>query len=202
LEVPNTVSYYGVDSYPLGTSFAEWTAKWWKWVYSIPKTNNPITDPTGELCSTNQHGQVWFLGGKPADEQPDLPFRRCCIPSNVSVLFPVINCEANRIEYPMLSDNELVENVVEHMKLITKRECYVNGVPVPIQRVQSKPIVFDLEITRDNVFGLEAGFTIASADGYWVFLKPLMRGNYHVSFSGACSAGKRKSGADYQLKVI
>lgn len=102
----------------------------------------------------------------------------------------------------MLSDNELIENVVEHMELISKRECYINGVPVPIQRVRSTPVVFDLEVTNDNVFGLEAGFTKASADGYWVFLKPLTKGDYFVSFSGACSAGKRKSGAEYKLKVI
>lgn len=197
------VEYYTAASTPLNRSFGEWTVKWWQWVYSIPRDNNPITDPTGELCGVRQSGQVWFLGGKPADANSNIPSRICCIPTDVSLLFPVINCEANRIEFPQLSDEELVENVIEHMRLITKKECYVNGTQIPIHRVKSDPTIFDLEITSDNVFGLQTGgLTKASADGYWIFLKPLRKGNYLISFAGSCSGGIRKSGAEYHLKVI
>jgi hypothetical protein len=203
LEIHSTVGYYTAESAMLESSFAEWTVKWWQWVYSIPKTNNPITDSTGELSEVGQSGEVWFLGGKPADTSSKLPIRNCCIPSDVSILFPVINCEANQIEFPLFSDRELVEYVTEHMRLITKKECYVNGIQVSIQHVRSEPLIFDIEITNDNVFDLQTGgHTKASADGYWVFLKPLRRGNYLISFSGSCSGGIRKSGAEYHIKVI
>lgn len=198
-----SIEYYSSDSRPLGKSFAEWTVKWWQWVYSIPRDKNPITDSTGELCDVGQSGEVWFLGGKPADKSSKLPVRNCYIPKGLSILFPVINCEANQIEFPQLDDDGLIENVITHMKLISSKVCYVNGIQIPVQHVKSEPVIFDIEITYDNVFGLRrAGRTMASADGYWVFLKPLREGDYFVTFSGSCSGGIRKSGAEYHLKVV
>lgn len=29
------------QSKPYGISYAEWTSKWWKWAYSVPKNINP-----------------------------------------------------------------------------------------------------------------------------------------------------------------
>jgi hypothetical protein len=203
LEDNNPIEYYSADSRPLGKSFAEWTVKWWQWVYSIPRPKNPITDTTGKLCEIGQTGEIWFLGGKPADKSSYLPVRNCAVPSGLPILFPVINCEANQIEFPLLDNTGLIENVTTHMKLIRSKVCYINGTQIPVQHVRSEPIIFDIEITYDNVFGLErAGKTRASADGYWVFLKPLRKGNYFVNFSGSCSSGIRRSGAEYHLEIV
>jgi hypothetical protein len=203
LEDDNPIEYYSADSKVLGNSFAEWTVKWWKWVYSIPKDENPISDSTGELSEVGQPGEVWFLGGKPADKSCEVPVRNCKIRSGLPILFPVINCEANKIEFPLLDDKGLIENVTTHMKLIRSKVCYINGTQIPVQHVRSEPIIFDIVVTHDNVFGLEgAGRTTASADGYWVFLKRLKKGNYLVNFSGSCSGGVRRSGAEYHLEVL
>ena len=35
------------DSNPYGFSYSDWTVRWWKWVLSIPKETNPISDITG-----------------------------------------------------------------------------------------------------------------------------------------------------------
>ncbi len=203
MKVSTSLRYYTADSKPLGRTFGNWTVKWWTWVYSLQRPENPIADETGELCNSGQSGKVWFLGGKPADKSLHLPVRTCTIPSDVSLLFPVINCEANLIEFPELTLDGLKNNVLEHMELIRHKECSVNGSLVPIQRVKSDPALFDLRVSEDNVFGLNgSGNTIASADGYWVFLEPLEKGNCVIKFSGSCSGGIRKSGAEYHIDVV
>jgi hypothetical protein len=201
-EMNRCFDYYIADSKPVNKSFGEWTVKWWQWAYSLPKYENPLTDSTGEFSSVGQSGEVWFLAGKPADMSNEMPIRKCLIPKNKSLLFPVMNCEANQIEFPDLSEKGLIENVATHMQLIAKKECYLDGVQMSVQRVRSNPTIFDLYITRDNVFGLQCGgHTRASADGFWVFLKPLEKGQHYIKFSGSCSGGIRKSGAEYHISV-
>src|SRR3954471_18333499 len=43
---------------------SELTAKWWRWVYSIPASENPLTDETGAFADTDQpFEKVFFLVG-------------------------------------------------------------------------------------------------------------------------------------------
>jgi hypothetical protein len=35
-------------------NFAELTAKWWEWVFSIPVSENPLFDETGEFADNQQ----------------------------------------------------------------------------------------------------------------------------------------------------
>jgi hypothetical protein len=39
------------------------SAEWWQWALSIPPSENPLADTTGEKCMVGQHGSVWFLAG-------------------------------------------------------------------------------------------------------------------------------------------
>jgi hypothetical protein len=48
---------------PFGFSFAEWAIKWWQWLLSIPKENNPAIDNNRTNCHVQQQGPVWFLAG-------------------------------------------------------------------------------------------------------------------------------------------
>ena len=34
-------------------TYAEWTAKWWQWAYSIPKNLHPAYDDTGKFCKVS-----------------------------------------------------------------------------------------------------------------------------------------------------
>jgi hypothetical protein len=85
---------------------------------------------------------------------------------------------------------------------IVLKECFVNGERIPAQRVMSEPQVFELEIKKVNVVDAPAGLTRASADGYWVFLKPLPVGKYEITFRGSCEFGRLYSGASYNLQVV
>ena len=40
---------------------------------------------------------------------------------------------------------------------IIKKECYVDGKLIPAQRIKSDPIIFDLNMVKDNLFKEEGG---------------------------------------------
>ena len=56
-------SVFPADFKPYGLTYGDWTAKFWQWLHSIPKPDNPAADPTGKNCALKQIGPVWFLPG-------------------------------------------------------------------------------------------------------------------------------------------
>lgn len=198
------IDFYSADSCPYGLTYGRWTVEWWRWFLKTPKSTNPILDDSGKFASVNQPNRnVWFLGGKVGDESLSFPKRFCKIPSSYSILFPVINCEANPLECPELTTSkQLREKVESDENTIISKYCKVDGNFVPVQRIKSDPNIFHLKIDRDNAYDVaEGGETFAAADGYWVFLRPLPVGEHEVSFRGSCEYGKLNSGADYQLQI-
>src|SRR6266404_1942081 len=39
------------------------TGEWWQWALSIPASQNPLLDTTGDKCMVGQRGPIWFLAG-------------------------------------------------------------------------------------------------------------------------------------------
>jgi len=202
--VSEDIVWFDSDSFPYGLSYGQWTVRWWNWFLLTPKSINPIIDPSGEFASVNQPPQdVWFLSGKIADENEYMPTRFCRIPSERSILFPIINCEANPLEYPELkSEQALIDKVTADENTIIEKVCFLDGKSIPAQRVKSDPFIFELSITDDNVINLpKGGKTIAHGDGYWVFLKKISPGEHLISFRGSCENGRLRSGASYNITV-
>lgn len=197
------ISWYTSESYPYGLSYGEWTVKWWQWLLSTPKACNPLIDQSGENADINQPNEhVWFLAGKLGSEDKNFPLRNCNIPVGRSILFPVINCEANLIEFPELKTKEaLIDHVVNDENTIVEKTCILSDMPIDVQRVKSDPEIFEVSLNNDNIYNVNGGNTIASADGYWVFLRPPPRGEYELSFRGSCENGRLCSGANYKLKI-
>jgi hypothetical protein len=197
------VEFFTSNSTPYGHTYGYWTVKWWQWFLLTPRSIHPILDASGKYAHINQPStNVWFLGGKVVDGERNIPNRSCRIPHDRSILFPVINCEANSLEYPELrTAQDLIERVKRDEDSIVKKECYVNGKIMSVQRIKSDPLVFQLDIHEDNAVNIKGGSTSASADGYWVFLKPLPAGKYIISFTGSCEYGKLHSGANYHLEI-
>lgn len=198
------VSFYNAESVPYGETYGHWTVKWWQWALSIPKSINPLVDRTGEYSHINQPSKdVWFLAGNLADESMNLPNRFSRIPSGRSILIPVINCEANPLEYPELkTERDIIERVKSDEDTIVRRECSVNGKGISAQRIKSDPLIFELRINEDNPINVTGGTVHASADGFWVFLRPLSIGEHTISFRGSCEFGKLNSGANYRLEIL
>jgi hypothetical protein len=70
------IELFQPDSKPYGLSYADWTARWWQWAYSIPKDVNPSYNDTGKYCAEGQSGPLWFLTGTykhPVDRYCTIP---------------------------------------------------------------------------------------------------------------------------------
>jgi hypothetical protein len=53
---------YHIDSRPSGQSYSAWFATWWKWICSLPKSEHPMFDKTGEIINKIQpQKNVFFL---------------------------------------------------------------------------------------------------------------------------------------------
>lgn len=195
--------YFTLNDKPYGLTYGHWTIKWWQWVWSIPDSTNPLRDDNGKNANLNQPDKnVWFLAGTWATEKMiKVPNREVTIPSNRSILFPVINCEANPIEYPYLkTDEDIINHVVNDENTIVLKEAYINNIPIPSQRIRSDPILFPLKIPDKNNNNIHID-TKASADGFWIFLKPLPAGDYKIKFNGACEMGRLSTGANYNVTI-
>jgi hypothetical protein len=109
----------------------------------------------------------------------------------------------NPLEKPELREQtDLISHVIQDIDDIIIRYAIVDSIRVPVYRIRSDPLIFSLTINKetDNMTFL-GETTYAVADGYWVFLRPLPKGNHHIYFQGACAGGLRYAAADYNILV-
>jgi hypothetical protein len=200
-KIRRVFEHFTPDSCPYGLTYGQWTVKWWQWLASIPADINPAADIDGKNASVGQEDpHVWFLAGTLGGKAVS---RSCKVPYGKAVLFPVINYEVNPLEkQELISESELIADASRDEDDVLRLWAEINGESIPIFRVRSDPPLFSLTIPTDNPFNSPSGTTTkATSDGYWVFLKPLDRGNYNLCFNGACSAGIRNVSAIYHLEV-
>src|SRR5262245_48166529 len=89
---------------PVGSSYGEWSAHWWQWLYQTPVNINPEFSPPGSPsspapvdCSSGQSGHVWFIGGtfQPTSSNPTVSradvYRTCNVPTGTFLFFPILN---------------------------------------------------------------------------------------------------------------
>jgi hypothetical protein len=194
----NGLELFAVNSRPFGRTYAEWTAKWWQWVLSIAKTENPLVDYTGRNCANNQSGPVWFLAGTlkgPAE-------RSCIIPADKAILFPVINVEASVAEGDGTTDEELAARAKFEMDQITDMRAMISGTNVnELKQYRIQSPSFNVTLPTDNVLALPAQMTKMISEGYWLFLKLLQPGKYDLNSFGSCLAGRIKIGVSYHLTI-
>ena len=109
----------------------------------------------------------------------------------------------NPVEYPYLKTNDdIINHVIRDENTIVLKEAFINDTAIPIQRVSSDPILFPLQvIDKKNDNDNKYMDTQASADGYWVFLKPLPKGAYKINFRGACELGRLNTASNYRLLI-
>src|SRR5262252_70207 len=77
------------SSAPFGKFYGEWGAEWWQWVLSIPVSDNPFLDETGEKCVVGQRGPVWFLTG--VLNISGTAIRTCSVPEGTALFVPIAN---------------------------------------------------------------------------------------------------------------
>jgi hypothetical protein len=188
---------YGRSSMPFGLSWEQWAIKWWNWIFSIPEINSPLVDLTGEKCSINQSGPVWFLAGTPGGSAE----RSCSIPAGKAVMFPIINVECNSVK-DSNEEGELIRCVKSDVDTIRFFDAAIDGILIHrLQRYRVCTPVFSVELPAENILGVIAGNIRVISDGYYLLLKPMESGTHLIQFGGSCLAGTVHVGATWQLII-
>ena len=181
-----------------GKTYADWSVKWWQWVFSLPATNSPILD-TGDDCSAGQSGPVWFLAGAFVGTTNA---RSCTIPAGLALFFPIANGWNDNTDcpsYDAFSVEELVGLATGFVDSASGMSCTIDGVPVKglddpmTSPYRVGPQVFSYTLaSTDNIlanhFGLACipnGIMVATAaeDGVYLLLAPLSAGQHIIQFT-------------------
>jgi len=169
-----------IHSNAFGKTYGEWAAEWWKWALSFPLNVNPLFDETGEFQDQGQSGQVWFLGSSVGFGEW---VRECEVPAGKAIFFPI-----TQVVFWAPEDGEAEEELRARanasMDGVTTLECTVDGVLLEnLFDYRAESPAFTIPDTLLIDIGYPPGDRFpAVADGYWILLAPLSRGEHEIHF--------------------
>ena len=199
-------------THPFGKSYGEWSAAWWKQAYASPVTpGSPFA--TGAVnCTQLGQGNVVFLVGTTPASGP-VASRSCDVPAGTALLIPLIDAECSlaidkAVTYParLRCARDLMD-AVDRRSLLLHIGLHGSGLgitapPVLLSlfRVDSPP--FTWTSVDGNAFGVDP-YTDnpAAANGFFVMLAGLPRGQWDVSLGGAAPSLGFSTQANYVLTV-
>jgi hypothetical protein len=169
---------YSPDSKPFGSSYADWTAKFWQWYLKIPNSQHPFGDSTGVRCGVMQNGPVWFLVGSAGKVE-----RNCTIPSDKAILIPVINMECSYSESPDLKDKKGLTDCAITGNNGAKISASVDNHPiVDLDKYRVATDIFNVTYANDPVTPTNSNVSQAVSDGWYLFLEPMKPGQHEIKF--------------------
>jgi len=187
--------------------FGQWTAEWWQWVLSLPVSDNPLFDETGERAATAQpNKKVFYLVG--VVNLSGTAERTITIPEGTPLFGPVVNSENDNVfNDPPLTVPVLRQQVTD---LIDTSSGFLilDGQEMTadlVHRVQS-PVFSYVLPAEDNIyqfFGVDVSGRIkpAISDGYWFYIPPLSRGEHTLHFHGVIP-GSLELDIIYHINVV
>ncbi len=190
---------YGVEiipptATPLGRTYAEWSAEWWRWMWSAPADVNPGLDPTGEFASWMQTGPVWFLAPAFYGQWE----RHVTIPNGTMVFIDLAGYFVSYAQGDGATEAELRAAATQFIDgVVSNVVLEVDGVRlqhVEDFRFASPPGLIDYSVPDDNVFqafgyDIPAGdYQDATAEGYYAMLPPLCPGHHTIFLSAEFGA--------------
>ncbi len=169
-----------IGSNAYGRSYGEWTAEWWKWITAIPFAENPMFDETGDFCDIGQPGEVWFLASTFGFGEW---VRECEVPAGKALFFPIVPA-VFWVPEDGLTEAAVRAGANAAMDGVTTLECTVDGVPLEdLFDYRAESPAFTLPDTLLVDFGFDPGDRFpAVADGFWILLAPLSRGEHEIHF--------------------
>jgi hypothetical protein len=188
LEGSSSIRIFPLDSKPYGLSYAEHAQNFWKWILSIPASDTPIDDITGEKCTvgqSNTNSSVFYLV-----EGEGKVERRCTVPAGKGLLIPIMDVEISDKESPGLSVEELTnaaksdQNGVNSLYLKIDNNEYTYDDLLKYRLPQ--PTVFQVTFPDKGIFGVtKGGSSTVAADGFYILTEPLTAGNHIVHFKSS-----------------
>lgn len=167
--------------------YGELASAWWQWALSIPESQNPLLDTTGQFAGVGQRGPVWFLAGTFGNSAE----RTVQIPRGRFIFMPVHNwifgagvfdCDPTVPGVPC-DVNVLREKAASAATAAEILEVWIDGKPVPnVRKYRAfSPRPFSITLPQGAVFGIPAGTYFPQvADGYWLLLAPFSKGEHTI----------------------
>lgn len=137
----------------------ELSGRWWTWALSAPDDHDPVRDTTGEHADWNQPDDLWFLAGTYGGRV----VRRCAVPSDRPLFFPVLN-----MQHPRSYSR------VPLSMSVAQAAASLNGVPLPLR-----------EFTASFRTGTVQRYTW----GLWGGVAPLLPGQYVLEIRARAANG-------------
>src|SRR6266571_2683215 len=178
------------------------TGEWWQFILSIPSSENPLLDTTGEKCAVGQRGPVWFLAGTVGAAPVT---RTCSIPDRKALFFPLINIVD--VNVATQTAGELRAEIDPCIDAVTTVSLEVDGKPVKKleekpRRFRVKSKVFEVTLPANNLFGLAPGvYSPVVDDGFYVLLRPLSVGAHTLHIVGASDGCPITGGGPFGVDV-
>jgi hypothetical protein len=189
---------YPPDSEPYGLTYADWSAKWWQWLLSMPVETSPVNDETGKNCANNQDGPVWFLAGTSGGKL----VRECEIPAGKAILLPIINGQCNAVQDNVRTEEEFRNCIIPFVDQVNHVEATIDGVKLQgLQQYRVLSPLFNATYAKDNPYGTPQGTIATMSDGWWIMLEPLSEGRHEISFKGIQGTPAEGGGSGFAVDV-
>ena len=168
---------------PRGKPPTEWTVKYWQWIYSKPKNQNPLKN--GEIYSGDFICLPCTGGGEDCGRKISLSG----LDAQKNILIPVFASECSTAEIGDDSEENL-RSTARELSSPINMEASLDSVPLTPYYLESK--IFNLDIPPNHSLEnprAKAGTYKAVSCGYWHRLMALPKGKHLVKFGGSGSNG-------------
>ncbi|HEX2973616.1 MAG TPA: hypothetical protein VHP11_14875 [Tepidisphaeraceae bacterium] len=184
-----------------GKTYGEWHVAWWQWADKMTNAESPVLQRDGQVDTSNQSGNVWFLAGyfgnwfNPQD--PVKFTRTITVPAGTALFFPILDGELTPAEYEEylatagadpLTQWELLESWLADPSLVEAMEAKIDGKLVRNLGAYGAPSAepYSVTLPSDNHLkdyypdGGEAWPVVC--DGWCLLVEPLSVGQHEISF--------------------
>jgi hypothetical protein len=176
---------FPINSKLYGSTYGEWSAKWWQWAISIPTAESPMLDGTGEKCTKSQtNPNVFFLFGAGGGQAECT----CTIPAGKAIMIPILAVECSYAEFPQLkAEADLHKCAKDDQDTVLSVDLTVDGVNFRDlkEKYRTHSNLFNVTFPENNIFGVEPPRSSqAVSDGFFILLEPPTKGKHEIHFKG------------------
>jgi hypothetical protein len=167
-----------------GKSYAQWSAAWWQWLFSLPVVGHPGTDSPGFDVTDGQSGSVWFLSGPFGTSE-----RHVTIPVGTSLFVGLVNVDGSTLEEPPFYG----ATAADQLAIANGFAAFMTDLSFSLDG-RSVGNIGDYFVTSPQfsftaptpwIFGATGGSGAATGVGYFVMVAPLAAGTHIIHYTGA-----------------
>src|SRR5437588_6824039 len=121
-----SIPLFPIEFRPYGLTYGQWSARWWQWLLSIPRSKSPAFDPTGHNAGINQYDPNVLFLCQTVDGVKSMDKRTVIMKTGKSILMPLINwVSVSHVDGE--TDEDLVAVAKKRMDVVSTLEIRISG---------------------------------------------------------------------------